>query len=175
MTDTKNQLQKFAMYFGTYMGVFWIIKFIAFPLSFSIPFLSLLFLTLTIAVPFLGYYYTKSYRNKICGGYITFAQAAFFTLLMYLYASLLAAAAHFIYFQFIDHGYVAEQYIHTLQKLAETPGVAVDQTMLETLIATLNSLTPTDITMQFLSWDMFFGALLSVPTGLLAMRYSKQP
>ena len=61
------------MHFGTYMGIYWILKFILFPLGFHIPFLSLLFVILTLSVPFIGYHYAKMYRDKICGGSIQFS------------------------------------------------------------------------------------------------------
>nr|DAZ07298.1 MAG TPA: hypothetical protein [Caudoviricetes sp.] len=33
MTESRSNLQKYAMHFGTYMGVYWILKFILFPLE----------------------------------------------------------------------------------------------------------------------------------------------
>ena len=83
------------MHFGTYMGIYWILKFILFPLGFHIPFLSLLFVILTLAVPFIGYHYVKMYRDKICGGSIQFSHAVLFTIFMYMFASLLVAVAHY--------------------------------------------------------------------------------
>ncbi len=77
------------MHFGTYMGIYWILKFILFPLGFHIPFLSLLFVILTLSVPFIGYHYAKMYRDKICGGSIQFSHAMLFTIFMYMFASLL--------------------------------------------------------------------------------------
>ena len=43
MTENRSYLQKYAMHFGTYMGIYWILKFILFPLGLHIPFLSILF------------------------------------------------------------------------------------------------------------------------------------
>ena len=106
MTENRSYLQKYAMHFGTYMGIYWILKFILFPLGFHIPFLSLLFVILTLAVPFIGYHYVKMYRDKICGGSIQFSHAVLFTIFMYMFASLLVAVAHYAYFQFIDHGFI---------------------------------------------------------------------
>ena len=99
------------MHFGTYMGIYWILKFILFPLGFHIPFLSLLFVILTLSVPFIGYHYAKMYRDKICGGSIQFSHAMLFTIFMYMFASLLVAVAHYAYFQFIDHGFIINSYI----------------------------------------------------------------
>ena len=106
MTENRSYLQKYAMHFGTYMGAYWILKFILLPLMFAIPFFQLLYVILTLAVPIIGYYYVKIYRDKVCGGAIQFSHAVLFTIFMYMFASLLVAVAHYIYFQFIDHGFI---------------------------------------------------------------------
>ena len=46
-------LSQYAMLFGTYLGGYWILK-ILFPLGLTIPFLSFLFVGLTLCVPFMG-------------------------------------------------------------------------------------------------------------------------
>lgn len=109
-------MQRYAMLFGTYMGGFWILKFILFPVGLSVPFLLFLFMGLTLCVPFMGYYYARMYRNQVCGGGISFLHAWIFTVFMYMFAALLAAVAHYIYFRFIDHGYV----INTCETMVDT-------------------------------------------------------
>lgn len=105
MAENRGYMQRYAMLFGTYMGGFWILKFILFPVGLSVPFLLFLFMGLTLCVPFMGYYYARMYRNQVCGGGISFLHAWVFTVFMYMFAALLAAVAHYIYFRFIDHGY----------------------------------------------------------------------
>ena len=53
MTNYKPTLQECAMRYGTGMGLLWAFKFMLFPLGLRIPFLQLLFIVLTIGVPFL--------------------------------------------------------------------------------------------------------------------------
>ena len=65
MGEKRYNMQQYAMIFGTYMGVFWILKFTLVPLGMTSPFLLLLFICLTLCVPFMGYYYTKIYRDKV--------------------------------------------------------------------------------------------------------------
>lgn len=102
MTSNKPMtLQQHAMRFGTLMGLFWILKFILLPVGFTIPLLQLLFLLLTLFVPILGYIYVRKYRERECGGELNFLQAFAFTSLMYLFAIVLVAMAHYIYFRFI--------------------------------------------------------------------------
>ena len=64
MAENKGYMQ-YAMLFGTYLGGYWILKFILFPLGLTIPFLSFLFVGLTLCVPFMGYYYVRMYRNTV--------------------------------------------------------------------------------------------------------------
>lgn len=109
MAENKGYMQ-YAMLFGTYLGGYWILKFILFPLGLTIPFLSFLFVGLTLCVPFMGYYYVRMYRNTVCGGGISFLHAWIFTVFMYMFAALLTAVAHYIYFRFIDHGFVINAY-----------------------------------------------------------------
>lgn len=178
MKKKENNIQQYAMYFGTYMGVYWILKFILFPLAFKIPFLSFLFLGLTIGVPFMGYYYLKTYRDKVCGGTITFGRAFTFTLLVYFFASLLAAVAHFVYFQFIDHGFILESVTNQLNTLVE---LSVDTDNYDSLVENsenildiLAHLTPTDITFDNLSRNVFSGIFLALPTALIGKRSNQE-
>ena len=174
MTDNKGYLIRYAMHFGTYMGVFWILKFILFPLGFRIPFFSLLFVILTLAVPFLGYYYVKLYRDKINGGYIKFSQAAMFTIFMYMFAAMLAAVAHFVYFDFIDHGFVLDSFTKMWNEMIiQTPALQENKDIIDATIDTFRSLSPIEITMQILSSDVFWGAILAIPTGLMVMRRNR--
>ncbi|WP_333615944.1 DUF4199 domain-containing protein [Bacteroides pyogenes] len=175
MTENRSHLQKYAMHFGTDMGVYWILKFTLFPLGFHIPFLSLLFIVLTLAVPFIGYHYAKTYRDKICGGVITFTHALLFSLFMYMFASLLVAVAHYVYLQFIDHGFIINSYAQLWEELViKTPALAEHKEIVEETINTVSLLTPINITMQLLSGNLFWGSILAIPTGLMVMK-KKQP
>ena len=68
ITNKPVPIQEHAMRFGTYMGVFWIIKFAFLPLGFSFPLLQLLFVLCTLFVPILGYLYARKFRNTCCEG-----------------------------------------------------------------------------------------------------------
>ncbi len=174
MTENRAYMQKFAMHFGTYMGVFWILKFALFPLGFKIPFLMILFFCLTMAVPFMGYFYVKSYREKICGGSISFSHACIFTIFMYLFASLLASVAHYVYFAFIDNGYVIETYTAMLNQLFDTnPVMGADKELFMEALDELRAMNPINITLQLLSSDVMFCSILAIPTALFVMKRAK--
>lgn len=166
---------QYAMLFGTYMGGFWILKFILSTIGLTVPFLSFLFMGLTLCVPFMGYYYVRMYRNTVCRGSISFLHAWIFTIFMYTFAALLTAVAHYIYFRFLDHGYVINAYESQVE-LLEKSGVAGIETYVDLFresLDTIRTLTPIDIVMQLVSWNVFCGSLLAIPTALFVMKRSK--
>ncbi len=174
--DKPIAIQEHAMRFGTYMGLFWIIKFIFLPLGFKVPLLQLLFLLGTLFVPILGYLYTRRFRNVYCGGTISFFRAFLFTVCMYIFASMLAAVGHYIYFQYIDHGFLFEMYRQQLEEVKAIAQGDLANSMDQLLIAfnTIASLSPIQLTFQLITQNVFYGVLLALPTGLLTMRYRKR-
>ena len=168
-------MQRYAMLFGTYMGGYWILKFMLFPIGLSVPFLAFLFMGLTLCVPFMGYHYTRMYRNVACGGRIGFAHAWVFTVFMYMFAALLTAVAHYIYFRFIDHGYLintCETMVNTLAQ-SDIPGMEDYVAAYRNALDEARLLTPIDIVMQLVWWNVFAGSILALPTALFVMREGK--
>lgn len=170
MQKKKGNIQQYAMLFGTYMGIFWILKFMLIPLGLTQPFFSLLFICLTICVPFMGYHYTRLYRDKICGGMLSFMHAWLFNIMMYVCAALLTAIAHYVYFQYIDKGYILETCRDTLETLINTPSIEIDSRQIKEALDTMSGLTPVDIMLNMLHTNVMFGILLGIPTALLVMR-----
>lgn len=170
--ERPTTLQEYAMRFGTYMGLFWIFKFIFLPIGFTIPLLQLLFILMTIFVPVLGFIYARRYRNQYHEGYLSFTQAFGFCFLMYLFASILTALAHYVYFRFIDQGYLLNTYLSQLDNIKDSVNgdmkVSVEQ--LISSFEVISSFTPLQMTFQLLSQNFFYGILLSIPTALLVMR-----
>lgn len=164
------------MHFGTYMGIFWILKFILYPLGFKITFLLILYACLSLAVPFIGYFYLKSYRDRVCDGVISFGQACLFTLLMYMFASLLSSVAYYVYFQFIDNGFIAEQYCYLYDTLGGMLGNGGNENLIEAMELAkdnIRSMTPINMTFSFLSNNIVICSIIAIPTALIGMRRRK--
>lgn len=172
MEDKPKTLQEHAMRFGTMMGIFWIIKFSFLPMGFKIPLLQLLFIFMTLFVPILGYIYIRKYRERYCGGGLSFLRGLVFSIYMYFFASLLTAAAHYIYFRFIDNGYLLGTYMEQLENLKSSLTGDME-TSIDQLIQNLDiiaSMSSLQLTLQLIFQNIFYGILLSLPTALLAMR-----
>ena len=174
MAEYRNYIQRYAMLFGAYLGVYWIVGAAFFPLGLAYPLLFLLFIGFVIGGPFVGYHYVRLYRKQACGGYISFAHAWLFAMLMYVFAALLAAAAHYIYFRFIDGGYIINTYTALINDFfaqsEATAGMSAYKEQLEQALEQLSRLSPIDITMQIFSNNIFWGMLLAIPTALFAKK-----
>lgn len=168
--NPRARRKQYAMYFGAYLGIYMILKFILFPLTFIVPLVSLLYIGLLIAVPFIVYYYLRTYRDKICGGSIKFGTAYFFSLQVFFYGALLTSVAHFVYFQFIDNGFVMNHLMAQINMLREDPAMEQHLTSLDEVASTFGTLSARDITFNFLSSNLTFGIFLSFPIALFAKK-----
>ncbi|KAA6321670.1 hypothetical protein EZS27_028705 [termite gut metagenome] len=172
ITNNKGvSLQKCAMQLGTYMGIYWIAKFFLIPLGFTYQFLFFLFAGLTIAVPFMGYYYVRIFRDKICGGKIKFLQAWAFMIFMYMFAALLTAVAHYVYFRYIDNGFILNSYVEILDNnLSNIPGLEGYFAQVKESVEYMRSMTPIELTMQLMSQNVFYCGILAFITALFVKR-----
>lgn len=170
MVENKTNLRGYAMQYGTCMGLYWIFKFIFFPLGLQVPFLELVFMVLTLAVPVLGYVYARRFRDRYCEGYLSFFQALAFCFMMYMFASILTAVAHYVYFRYMDNGYLFEAYDRLLQQAGEMEGMESLVKQMNEVLEAFRQLSPIQLTMQLISQNIFYGSLIAFPTALLVMR-----
>ena len=81
------------------------------------------------------------------------------TVFMYMFAALLAAVAHYIYFRFIDHGYVINTCETMVDTLAQSnmPGMDSYIATYQEALETARLLSPIDITLQMISSNVILG------------------
>lgn len=172
MAENKTILRNTAMQYGTIMGLFWMAKFSLVPLGIRNPSLHVLFFILTLCVPFIGYYFARSFRVKECNNMLSYKRSVIFLILMYFYASLLVAVAHYIYFHFFDKGALMEFYKSSLIELKSTAtGQVIDSiNQIETTLDTFVTMSPLDLTFYFLSNNLFYCFIIAVITAFFVMR-----
>ncbi len=168
MNETRRYLNQYAMLLGTYMGVYWIAKFCLIPAGLTNTFLMLLFIGLTLCVPFMAYFYTKLYRDRVLGGGIGFTHAWLFITSMFIYASLLTAVGHYVYLEFMDNGYIINTYNGMLNELKaeQIPGTEEYITQMRQGLELLAGMSPIELVVQQLSNNIFIGMLLALPIAL---------
>ena len=170
--DKPITLHEAAMRAGTLMGLFWIIKFSFIPLGFTIPVLHLLFIVCTLFVPFLGYIYAKRFRERERGGVISAGGGMLFCIMMYLSATMLAFVAHYIYFEYMDDGFIIAAYQEQMKMAEEALDGAQKESMAalieqaKPVLEQLTAMSPIDLTFSMASQDITWCFILSIFTGL---------
>lgn len=162
-----------AMRYGTLMGVYWALKFVLFPIGFSIPILQILFVLLTLFVPILAYIFTKRYRDSDLNGIINFGTAFRFSLFMFMFASIFVAVIHFAYFRFIDNGYIFESYNNILINFENTVKSKEFESSIKQIkdgIKMLSELNPLEMTLQLFSQNLYYAIFISLPVALIVKR-----
>lgn len=175
-----------AMNYGAVVGLYYIGKFCLFPMSLHSTLAVFLFLGLTLMVPFLIYRVVRLYRECYCGGEIDFFRAFSFSMLTMGFASLLAAAAHYIYFAFIDGGAMVGALVQSVEQLQSVDLSALEGANAESIaqlgqyielmqqtITQLQAMSPIDMAMGMLSNNVSWSIVLSLPVALF-VRHNKQ-
>lgn len=163
----------YARVYGLYMGIFWAVKFVFFPLGFSYPVFSFIFLLLTIMVPFVGAWFVKKIRDGVLDGRLGFWQAFLLSTNIYMYASLIAAIVHFIYFRFIDNGFILNFYLKSVNQMQELLGsgeAAANIEMLKANVELMGTLSPIQIVFSLLSNNVVFGLFISLLAAVFLKR-----
>lgn len=173
-----EQIKAFARIDGAIMGVMWIISFACFIAQFYMPLLNMAALIFGIASIIVSAIRLRNFRDNILDGVISYWRAYGYSLLTYFYAALLLAAAQYIYFQFIDHGFLLNQYTAMtsspeFKSMMTLYGIKADEMKLT--VDTIATLRPIDIALQFLTTNLFFGIVISWPmAALIKSKYKRK-
>ena len=166
------QLKAFARQDGALLSLWWIGSFFCYILGISNPLLGMLALLLIVVSPLFAANRLRHFRDGAREGVISFGRGYAYTALVFFYAAVLLAAAIYIYFAFIDNGYLlstVNQFLSTKEgkQLLELYGLA-DQ-MQENLKA-LAEMRPIDYAVNMLSVNITIGLLLALPIAAVYKR-----
>ena len=144
--EQQPSMVHYAMNFGTVVGIYYIAKFCLFPMSLRSSLAGVFFIGLTLVVPFLIYRLTRLYRDHYMGGNITFVQALAFAMLTMGFGSLLASAAHYIYFAFIDGGAMVNTLEQNIEQMESLLSMPLNETAITDSVAIATSVPSDSIT-----------------------------
>jgi hypothetical protein len=158
------------MQYGAIMGIYWIVDFCLFPIGLQVPLLQLPFVILTLATPIAGYQCVRHFRNHHWPERFSFKHVFFFSFQMFFYGALLAAVAHFIYFQYIDQGMIYNYYMKSVETVEQMQGTEELVKTLKETLALVNEMRPIELAMQILVQTLFYGLIFSVLYGFILKR-----
>ena len=169
--EDKSILMKAAARMGVFLGLFWVVKYIFMMLGGNNQLFGLIYIVLTIMVPFIAYRCTLIYRtyNEDAQNF-SFFHAWQFGILLYAFAALIVAPLHFYYYKNIATPEVLSAAVDQTIKILEEMKVSAE------LIEKVKSVgvpTPIQMTFQGIANNITIGAILSVPVALLTKKKRK--
>ena len=112
----------------------------------------------------------KRYRDNIAEGKISFGRAYGYSIMTYLYAALLFALIQFLYFQYIDNGFLVSQYTQQasspqMQEMMRLYGLTAED--MKFVLENIAALRPIDIALQFFSTNLMMAVFVSLPVAIV--------
>ena len=167
-----KQLKAFAKQDGAMLSLMWIGGFVCYIKGLTNPSLSLAAFLLIIISPFFAASRLRHFRDAALEGAITFMRGYAYTILTFFYAGLLLAVAIYVYFAFIDQGYLldmVQSLIHSEDgaKMLEIYGM---QSQMEAGLKELSDMRPIDFALNMLTFNITTGLFLGLPIAALMRR-----
>ena len=166
------QLKAYARQVGFYLALLWTTSFVCYILGIKNQFLEMLALGLAIMTPFFVANRLRRFRDEGREGLISFRRSYAYIVFVFFYGAVLLAVVHFIYFAYIDHGYLLSSFAKMMsssegKELISQYGMT--QMMEESLEAMANT-RPIDYALNILTFNLMVGFVLGVPIGLVMHR-----
>ena len=163
------QLKAFARIDGARLAALWVVSFACYVIGISNPLYGVVAMALMIATPFFVSLRVMKFRDKGLGGVISFGRAWGYSLYMFFYASILLALAQYVYFAYIDHGYMLHSFSEALssseaQQMVKQYGA---QQMVQESLEQLGQMRPIDYALNILTMNIMIGAVLGLPIAAL--------
>ena len=166
------QLKAFARQDGVLLALLWIGGFACYIMGLSNPLMGMAAMVLICASPFYAASRLRHFRDYGREGLISFGRSYAYTILIFFYAGILLAIAVYLYFAFMDNGYVMGKIMDAIQspegqKLIQAYGMEDDMKGNLTLLAAMR---PIDFALNMLTINIIMGFFLGVPIAAVTQR-----
>ena len=166
------QLKAFARQDGALLAVLWISASLFYLMGLSNSMLGLAGIMLLLYTPFFVGGRLRNFRDYGREGIISFRRGYAYTVMVFFYGGVLLAVAHYLYFAFMDKGFVLSQLSKVIstdegQQILQQYGMtqAIDQSLQE-----MATIRPIDYALNMLTVNITLGFILGIPISLLMQR-----
>lgn len=161
MEIQQSKVYNAAMWHGLILAIYLVIRFFFMVSSANSTILNLLFIFVTIGVPFVAYYLGKDFKKKTDEEltYRNFYSHGFF---MFFFASLILAAVEYVYYGFINTEFITEQYNTLLQNIEIIKQTMPDASQIEEIVNNSPIPTASQMAMQNIWMYSFAGIIISL-------------
>ena len=168
-----KQLRAFARQDGALLSLLWIGALVCYVQGITNPLLAMLSMVLIVTSPFYAANRLRHFRDEAREGTISYMRAYGYTVMTYFYAGLLLAVAVFVYFNFMDNGYLLEQISRMMnteesRQVIKMYGFTTEQ--MKQALEDLAALRPIDYALNILTIIISTGFLLGLPTAAIMRR-----
>ena len=161
MEIQQSKVYNAAMWHGLILAIYLVIRFFFMVSSADSTILNLLFIFITLGVPFVAYYLGKDFKKKTDEEltYRNFYTHGFF---MFFFASLILAAVEYVYYGFINTEFITEQYNTLLQNIKIIKQTMPDASQIEEIVNASPIPTASQMAMQNVWMYSFVGIIISL-------------
>ena len=156
-----QQLKAFARIDGALLAIVWIGSFILYIKGISNPVLGLISMIALISAPFFAAKRLRKFRDYARDGIISFRRGYAYIVLAFFYSGLLFAVAQYVYFTYMDHGFLVEKFTEIIN-MPEYVQLGLKDTMQQGLNE-LAGMRPIDIALNMLTMVIIAGFVLGMP------------
>lgn len=166
------QLKAFARQDGALLALLWVSAFVLYILGLTNQMLSLAAIMLLLYTPlFVGGRLGK-FRDYGREGLISFRRGYAYTVFVFFYGGILFAIAQYLYFAYIDNGYLVSQFSKMVsseesRQLLQQYGMTeiMDESLKE-----ISGIRPIDYALNMLTINISLGFILGIPISLIMQR-----
>ena len=169
------QLKAFARQDGAMLSLLWIGSFACYIKGLSSPTLAFAALLLMTLSPFFAASRLRHFRDYAREGFITFKRGYAYTVMSFFYAGLLMAMAIYVYFEFMDHGYLLGMYSSVMdseegKRVLEMSGM---KEQMAQGLQDLYNMRPIDYAVNMLTAIIITGLVLALPIAAMLQKRVK--
>jgi len=166
------QLKAFARQDGALLALLWAAAFMLYIIGVSNQMLGLAAMLLMVYTPFFVGERLGKFRDNGREGLISFRRGYAYTIFVFFYGGVLFAIAQYLYFAFMDNGFLLSQFSRMVstdeaRHMLEQYGMTK---MVEESLQEMASIRPIDYALNMLTVNISLGFILGVPISLVMQR-----
>ena len=165
-------MKAFARVDGALLAVLWVASFACYVAGIASPLYSILAVVLMVATPFFVCRRLGKFRDYGREGIISLRRGWAYSVFVFFYAAVLLALAQYLYFAYIDQGYL----LRTFTGIVSSPEArqvleqyGLQQSMNENLTL-MGQMRPIDYAINVLTVNILMGIVMGLPIAALMQR-----
>lgn len=168
------QLKAFARIDGAMLSILWVASFACYVAGIAQPVYGMVAMVLMAITPFFVGKRLGKFRDEGRDGIISLRRGWAYSVFVFFYAGILLAIAQYIYFAYVDHGYMLLSFSNALSA-PETKQMLEQAGLWQTLqdsLEQMGQMRPIDYALNVLTVNIMAGIVLGLPIAALMQRKS---